>query len=510
MNKYYPFCYILSSALVACSQQKTNLQANKKPNIILIMADDLGYGDLSCYGAKTIQTPNIDSLAINGLRFTDGHCTSATSSPSRFSMLTGSYAFRNQVNILPGDAPLLIKPGTETIATMLNRAGYTSAVVGKWHLGLGNGKIDWNDSIKPGPHEIGFDYSFLIPATGDRVPCVFVEDYNVANLDKNDPIVVSYSEKLNGYPNGIDNQDMLSVNADEQHSQTIVNGVSRIGFMKGGKSALWKDEEFCTVLTYKAIQFMNKNRKQPFFLYFAFHDIHVPRVVNAMFEGKSSMGARGDAILQMDWFVGELMKNLRALGLEENTIVVFTSDNGPVLNDGYDDSSEKLVGNHNITGGLRGGKYSAFEGATRVPFIVYWKSVIQSGVSQALVSQVDFLATFAKITSTQLTQNSAPDSYDLTEAFLGKTNVGRKFLIEESGTLSLRMNHWKYIQKSKYKYPYNDIKKIDMGVDTVPQLYNLSNDISEQKNVALEFTDTLAIMKNTLEKYIKIGHSQNH
>lgn len=268
----------------------------QKPNIILFYIDDLGYGDVGCYGAKGVKTPNVDFLAMNGLKFTDAHCTAATCTPSRFSLLTGSYAFRNNAAILPGDAPLLINPNENTMPAMLQKAGYTTGIVGKWHLGLGKGSINWNKEIQPGPLELGFNYSFLVPATLDRVPTVFVEGHYVVNLDQKDPIEVNYNEKIGNYPTGLEDPQLLKFKADSQHSQTIINGISRIGYMSGGKSALWKDEDMAKVLLKKANTFLNRNRHGPFFLYFSFTDVHVPRAPNAMFKNKTNMGSRGDDI----------------------------------------------------------------------------------------------------------------------------------------------------------------------------------------------------------------------
>ena len=223
------------------------------PNVVIFYIDDLGYGDLSSYGAKGVTTPAIDRLAANGIRFTDGHSSAATCTPSRYSLLTGEHGFRNKAKILKGDAPALIRPGKATLASMLKKAGYATGVVGKWHLGLGDGNVDWNKDIKPGPLEIGFDYSFLLPATGDRVPTVYVENYKVVNLDHADPITVSYKNKVGERPTGYNNPEMRRFVADKKHNETIVNGVSRIGHMSGGSSALWTDEDFAQVFTDKAI-----------------------------------------------------------------------------------------------------------------------------------------------------------------------------------------------------------------------------------------------------------------
>ena len=369
-------CALNLTALTCC-------HAAERPNIILIYADDLGYGDVGCYGATKVETPNIDRLAREGLKFTDGHSASATCTPSRYAMLTGEYAWRKKgPGVLPGNAALIIPPGRTTLASVLKRSGYTTGVVGKWHLGLGNGAIDWNGEIKPGPLEVGFDYGFIIPATGDRVPCVYVENHRVAGLEPDDPIRVSYGQPIGDMPTGKANPEQLKLHPSHGHDQTIVGGISRIGFMSGGKSALWVDEDMADVLTRKANAFHRRARRRPFFLYFATHDIHVPRVPNSRFVGKTEMGPRGDAIAELDWCVGEILETLDRRGLAQDTLVIFTSDNGPVVDDGYQDDAVKRLGSHQPAGPLRGGKYSAFEGGTRVPFLVRWPARVKPGVSK--------------------------------------------------------------------------------------------------------------------------------
>jgi hypothetical protein len=256
-----------------------------KPNIVIIYADDLGYGDVSCYGATKISTPNIDKLAKQGLRFTNAHCTSATSTPSRYSLLTGEYAWRKRgTGVAPGDASSIIQPGCVTLPLILKNAGYTTAVVGKWHLGLGSEEgPDWNGEIKPGPMDLGFDYNFIIPATGDRVPCIFVENRRVVGLDPSDSITVSYTKPVGNWPTGKDHPELLKMYPSHGHDMTIVNGISRIGYMTGGRSALWVDEDIADVTTGKAVKFIEQNKNKPFFLYFSTHDIHVPRVPNQRF-----------------------------------------------------------------------------------------------------------------------------------------------------------------------------------------------------------------------------------
>ncbi|MDQ2946290.1 MAG: sulfatase-like hydrolase/transferase, partial [Acidobacteriota bacterium] len=334
-----------------------------RPNIVFLYGDDVGYGDWSCYGAERVHTPNIDRLAQRGLRFTDAHCTAATCTPSRYSLLTGEYAFRMQgAKVLPGDAPALIQPGRITLPSMLKESGYRTGAIGKWHVGLGDGHIDWNKDIKPGPLEIGFDECFIIPATGDRVPCVFVENHRVANLDPKDPLKVDYNGPLDDSPTGKTHPEMLKMKPSHGHDMTIVNGISRIGYMSGGKAALWNDDTMADTLTKRAVSFIERNAKQPFFLYFATHDIHVPRVPNARFSDSSTMGPRGNVIAELDWSFGKVVEALEKHGLLENTLIVVSSDNGGVIDDGYQDDAVTKLGTHHPNGRLRGGKYSIFEG----------------------------------------------------------------------------------------------------------------------------------------------------
>ncbi|WP_310391819.1 arylsulfatase [Hymenobacter sp.] len=505
---------VLAGGLVSCSQSEKpteNAQTGRanKPNIILVYVDDLGYGDVGCYGATGVKTPNVDALAASGVRFTDAHCTAATCTPSRFSMLTGSYAFRNNAAILPGDAPLLIKPGTATLPGMLQKAGYTTGVVGKWHLGLGNGFIDWNQEIKPGPLEVGFSYSFLVPATLDRVPTVFVENRRVVGLDPQDPIRVDYTQKIGDYPTGLEAPERLKYTADAQHSNTVINGISRIGYMAGGKAALWKDEDIADVLLGKVKTFLTANRAKPFFLYFSFTDIHVPRAPNARFTNKSTMGLRGDAIAQMDWSVGELLKTVKALGLAENTIIIFTSDNGPVLDDGYDDQAVQRLGAHQPGGPFRGGKYSAYEAGTRVPTILYWPGKVKPGISRALLNQVDLYASLAGLTKQRLGAADAPDSYDLLPAWLGQDSTGRTAMVEESFTLALREKNWKYIApQSKPTPEWLKNKTIETGLKTAPQLYDLSADVAERQNLAAKNPAQAKRMAAALTKITNNGQSR--
>ena len=353
-----------------------DVKTQTKPNVVFIYGDDVGYADVGIYGSKLIPTPNIDKLAAGGLQFTDGHCSAATSTPSRFTLLTGRLAFRNHIHILRGDAKLSIPTDILTLPKVFQKAGYTTSVIGKWHLGLGSGAvpIDWNTAVKPGPLEIGFDSSYLIPATNDRVPSVYLNGHHVVNLDKADPISVSFKGPLSGkskdgtsvttYPNARKNPEAMTYyKSTHGHNHSVINGIGRIGYMQGGKSALWNDEEMSDVLIDQTKNFIKKNKYKPFFLYFASQDIHVPRVPHPRFHGKSKAGLRGDAMVQFDWSTGEIIKALKQNGVYENTIIVFSSDNGPVYDDGYDDgckvrtSTKEMDQGHDGSGPYRGGKY---------------------------------------------------------------------------------------------------------------------------------------------------------
>lgn len=475
-----------SILLVAAVFLLKSMFAQQHPNIVFIYADDLGYGDLGCYGATQIQTPNIDRLAKQGLRFTNAHATSATCTPSRFSLMTGTYAWRKKgTGIAPGNASLIIPVEKITLPAVLKKAGYRTAIVGKWHLGLGGPEgPDWNGEIKPGPLEVGFDYSFILPATVDRVPCVYVENHHVVGLNPADPIQVSYKEKVGDWPTGKDHPELLKLKPSHGHDQTIINGISRIGYMTGGKNALWKDEDIADELASHSKQFIIQHQSRPFFLLLTTHDIHVPRPPHPRFAGQSSMGARGDVIMQLDATVGQVTRTLDSLGLSENTILIFSSDNGPVVDDGYEDNAVEKLGNHRPSGNLRGGKYSAFEAGTRVPLIVRWPAAIAAGtVSDALFSQVDMLASFAKLTKQSLAEDEATDSFDMLGALLGKSKKDRPYIVEQANALSVVKGHWKYIEPKSGDAKNNDVN-IELGNAMQSQLYDLSNDIGEKNNLA--------------------------
>ena len=500
MNANYKFWNLIVLILLI----SPTVYYSQTPNIILIYADDLGYGDISSYGGS-IPTPHIDALTENGLKFTNAYASSATCTPSRYSMLTGEYAWRKKgTGVASGDANSLILPGRTTLPGVLQKAGYKTAIVGKWHLGLGEEQtINWNKEIKPGPLEIGFDYAFILPATGDRVPTVFLENRHVVALDPKDPIMVNYHRNLDDNPTGAENPGQLRIMYSHGHNQSIINGISRIGYMTGGKEARWRDEDIADILVNKSIRFIEENKDSPFFLYLSTHDIHVPRVPHERFVGTTGKGPRGDVIIQLDYTVGAIQKKLQDLGMEENTLIIFTGDNGPVLDDGYLDGAAERLGDHNPFGGLRGGKYSTYEAGTRVPFIVQWMGKIDANSeSSALISQVDFLRSFAAATGQNIPDSVAIDSQNQWETLIGVQTEGRKSLVQQAirNVLSFVEGDYKYIE------PYSGPAIVPWGVDIEtgfkeePQLYNIKEDPGETKNLAFEMPEKMVKMKQELNR----------
>jgi arylsulfatase A-like enzyme len=488
--------------------------AAEKPNIIVIMADDLGYGDVSCYGAKAVQTPAIDRLAREGVRFTSGYCSASTCTPTRWSLLTGTYAFRQKgTGIAPPNGPALVKPGTETLPSILKRAGYATAVIGKWHLGLGDPAPDWNGELKPGPLDIGFDHAFLLPTTNDRVPQTFVEGRRVKNLDPADPLWVGSQQPSPDHATGITHRDTLKMDWSHGHNQTIHNGISRIGFYTGGTKARFRDEDLADAWVRESNRWMETNKDRPFFLYFASQDIHVPRIAHERFQGKTTLGPRGDCIVQLDWCVGELMKTLDRLGLAENTLVVFCSDNGPVLDDGYKDGAVEKLGTHQPAGPFSGGKYSVLEGGTRTPFITWWKGRIQPRVSDEVVCTIDLAASFAALTGQTVADTACLDSFNVLGALLGKPGAkGRDHLLQQSndgGNLGLRVGDWKLIRmKNRGKSQATVTVKPPAEIRGPFALHHLPTDPAERNEVSAKHPDELKRLQDRMEQLVANGRSR--
>lgn len=489
--------------LAVCLCFEGRAQINNKPNVVIIYADDLGYGDLSSYGATEIQTPHIDALAEEGVLFTNAHASAPTCTPSRYSLMTGNYPFRKTgTNILPGDAKLIISKEEFTLPKVFKEAGYYTAIIGKWHLGLGDSvEKNWNEEIKPGPLEVGFDYSFIFPATADRVPTIFIENHRVVGAEDVDPIQVSYEQKIGEEPTGKENPELLKMKASPNHGHdnTIINGIGRIGWMSGGHKARWVDEELTFTFADKVKSFIEARSKKPFFLFYNAIEPHVPRMPATMFKGESDLGYRGDAILQLDHTVGEIVKELKNRGVYEHTIILFTSDNGPVLDDGYVDGAVEQLNGHDPFGGFRGGKYSAFEAGTRMPFIISWPEAIKSQkTSDALVGQVDLLATFGQLLNVKTPKDSAIDSYPMADTFFGKSEDGREKIVKSSGTFSLIKGKYKYILPSNGA-KYNKLTDIELGNDPEEQLYDLDTDPKEENNIAKQHPKLVKEMKKVLQ-----------
>ncbi len=488
---YIPRVLLFSLMIAIVSCQSSEDQG--PPNIVIIYMDDLGYGDVGVNGSTAIKTPHMDRLANEGMRFTNGYASSATCTPSRYALLTGVYPWREkEARILPGTAPLIIGKEQMTIPKMLKTKDYHTGIVGKWHLGLGTGSVDWNQRVAPGPNEVGFDDAYILAATQDRVPTVYIDDGHVVNLDPNDPIQISYKENFEGEPTGIENRDMLKMDWHHGHNNSIVNGIGRIGYMKGGTSARWIDEDMADHFLEKAQAYVREYKDKPFFLYYAMQQPHVPRTPHPRFIGATGLGPRGDVIAEADWCVGEFIKTLEEEEILDHTLIIFTSDNGPVLNDGYYDDADTKNGDHQPWGPFRGGKYSLFEAGSHVPFFTYWKGRIKPGVSDAIVCQLDLLSSLAALVDSDVRTS---DSQELMSVLMGESEEGRdNLVIEATSRTAYRKGDWMMIPPY-HQQPVLKNVNIELGNDTLYQLYNLVEDISETTNLASSNSDKLEELK---------------
>jgi arylsulfatase A len=498
--------YVLAAALSGFLIHSAGARdVPEHPNIILIFADDLGYGDTGCYGATKVKTPNIDRLAREGRRFTDAHSASAVCTPARYALLTGEYPFRKDVwgPIRPMD-PLVIPTSKLTLPAMLKQNGYATACFGKWHLGFGaTTKPDWNAELKPGPLELGFDYYFGLPVVSSAPPYVWVEDRRVLGLDPADPIAYGGDVPTKAYP------------------EKGMRGIS------GGKAAheLFRDDEAGATLTEKAVKWIRAQRDRSFFLYFATPHIHHPFTPGKRFAGSSECGRYGDFIQEFDWMVGEILRTLDEGIAMNNTLVILTSDNGGMLNQGGQDAWRA---GHRINGNLLGFKFDAWEGGHRVPFIARWPNRIEAGsVSDQLISTIDLFATLSALIGKPLPDDAAPDSFDVLSALMGKSDQPpRDHLLSvphQKGIFALRSGPWLYINAQggggfKQKNPgdhglggpsallfagevNSDIADGNIKPDAPPhQLYNLANDPSQSTNLASKHPDVVEKMERQLKE----------
>lgn len=494
-----PFCLIALCLNLGASL----LSAADKPNVVVIFADDLGYGDTGCYGATHVRTPNIDRLAAEGRRFTDAHAASAVCTPSRYCLLTGKYAFRGDhwgpVFLKVG---LIVDPQQTTVADIMKRDGYATACIGKWHLGFGKDTPDWNGDLKPGPLELGFDYYYGMPVVNSHPPFVYVENHRVVGLSADDPFVYGQTAET------------------PIHEEKM--GISQIGGAKAAH-ALYDDTYVGTTLAGKAVSWIKENKDHPFFLYFPTTNIHHPFTPHPRFQGTSDCGRYGDFIHELDWIVGEVTRTLEEEGIADNTLILFTSDNGGMINLG---GQEAWKQGHKQNGSLLGFKFDAWEGGHRVPFIARWPGKIPAGsVSDQLVSNVDLVATLAALTQQELKEGEGPDSFNILPALTGEPPAPiRDHLVlapSRRTHLSLRQDDWMYIPAQAGggfgspklgTHPFggppaihfageinSDIENGKLKPDAPKeQLYNLRDDLSQTRNVIRENPEIAQALRERL------------
>lgn len=448
-----------------------------RPNIIVILADDLGYGSLSSYGATKISTPNMDRLARQGMRFTDAHSPSSVCTPTRYGLLTGRYAWRtwSGVGTVWSDDPLLIETSRLTVPKLLQTAGYRTAIVGKWHLGFGSPETpgwdthdgpDYNKDLKPGPLEVGFDYFFGIPHTGN-LPHVLIENHRVVGLKPDDPLKIVLDKRWQA----------------EKHSYLKRFDEYPLHKFTGGEAAKYKHEELGMILTDRAVKWLEQqDDKHPFFLYFSHRNPHHPLTPNAQFKGTSSIGPYGDFINELDWSVGQVLAALDRKGLSDNTMVILTSDNGGVVDMAPSQIAE--VHGHRLNGPFLGQKSEAYEGGNRIPFIVRWPGVVKSdSTSHSLVALTDLLATTAELLDVPLPYDAGEDSFSFLPVLRGSlpTVPMRQDLIMDSvrGLFAVREGKWKLILgRGGGGYYAPRVPETGGG-----QLFDLDNDIGETVNL---------------------------
>jgi arylsulfatase A len=473
--------------------QQTAYALGQMPNIIFIMADDMGYGDVTCYNPDSkIPTPNMDRLATQGIRFTDAHSPSAVCSPTRYGVLTGRYCWRTWLKkgALIGYNPPLIEPGRMTVASMLKKRGYETACIGKWHVGFDwqvktgeevdfhrpldwpmdyivevSKKIDYSKPIKEGPATHGFDYFFgTAGCSTTDPPYVFIENDRTVGIPS-----VMLPENVPGDP----------------------------GLMVPG----WKHEDADTTFVAKSVEFITQHKakkaSRPFFLYLPLSAPHAPHVPPDFVKGRSKEGPRGDMVAWVDWSVGQILDALDKMKLAENTLVMLTSDNGPLEGDR----------GHESTGNLRGLKASIWEGGHRIPFIARWPAKVKPNTtSDEVICLTDLMATCAAIVETNLPDNAAEDSYNILPALLGEKfdKPIRQASVHHSGggIFAIRRGKWKAIFETLGSSE-DKPNPLMSG-----QLYDLDKDPYEKRNLWDLHYDVVQRLSKLLITYIKRGHSR--
>lgn len=499
-----------------CVFSASSALAKSKPNVVLIFADDLGYGDLGCYGATKLKTPNIDKLAAEGRRFTDAHSSSAVCTPSRYGLLTGEYPFRGANGRglwgpAPPHSPLLIPTDTLTIADLFKKSGYDTAVFGKWHLGFGEGRNEWKEPLRPGPQDLGFDYYFGMPVVNSAPPYVYVENDRIFGSDPNDPIFFAGRNKKDVTP-------ITPIKPREaQRSGNVYGGAKKA-------HALFIDYEVGTKLTEKATTWIKDRKGKPFFCYFSTTNVHHPFTPAKRFQGTSESGVYGDFVHELDWIVGEVCKSLEESGVADNTLIIFTSDNGGMFNLG---GREAAKAGHKINGDLLGSKFGIWEGGHRVPFIAWWPGKIEAGsVSNQLTISVDLMATFAALIGQKL--ENPKDSINMLPALTGnpKKPLRTEMFItpNKQSHMAYRKGKWMYIPAKNdggfrgsnpgehawggpavtnlVHTPNSDIENGQLKPDAAPaQLYDLETDVNQTNNLYHEHPEIVKEMAAVLAKF---------
>lgn len=522
-DRYFVFNIIvlcfLAINLISCVDKESLIKIKEldvdKPNIVFILADDLGYGDLSSYGATLVNTPNIDRLAEEGIRFTNAYSPHSVCTPSRYSLMTGRYGWRswNGHETVWADDPMLIDTTQTTLPKILKISGYQTALIGKWHLGFGfPGTLGWdkhkgpdyNQELKPGPLEIGFDYFYGIPHVGQQ-PHMFIENHRVVGLNESDSMEIILDKR---YLNRASYEDRG--NMPPAHE------------FKGYDSAKYKHEDVAIQITERAVDWINNQRDAPFFLYFAPRNVHGPLIPNPRFNGTSKIGVYGDFLNELDWSVGEVMKALDSNGISDNTIIILASDNGAVKD--YLESKIVDYNGHKPNGPLFGQKTESYEGGVHVPMIVRWPGTVKAGSqSNKIVALTDVFATLAEELNYPLTWNEGEDSfsflYDL------KNNVSNQpvresiVLDSKSGLFAIRNGDWKFISGQGGGGAHWDQKKnirmvthewnYSKNYNNPPgQLYNLKEDLGETNNLYYSYPEIVVKLRSELRKIQYSGRSR--
>jgi len=465
----------------------------ERPNIVVILSDDYGWGSVGCYGAAGVKTPNLDRLAQEGRRFTHAYAPGSVCSPSRYGLMTGCYYWRTPIKdgkVLPVNAPLLIETNRLTLASLCKSQGYCTAAFGKWHLGMTTGRVtDWSVPLRPGPLQVGFDHYYGMAANIGNSPHSFIDDEEVTEHIPGEPI--------------------------------IVHGGSAAGHTTTGIRKHWQPDHVMATVVTNVTAWIEANREHPFFVYYAPNAVHEPIVPNPMFRG-SRYGKYGDFITDLDWSVGQVLATLDRLKLAGQTLLIFTSDNGGVVSPGNESVAPAMKAGLKINGPLRGGKHSEWEGGFREPFLVRWPGKVPAGtVSDQVICLTDMLATLARLFNTPLPKGNAEDSFDLLHAFTeakpGAPVRDHVILQAADATYDIRMGDWKLIERAdapsftsvrnKRKAEAAEKKKKRAGARK-DELYNLKDDPAETTNVASANADRATAMKKLLVESRDRGYTR--